>query len=108
MEDWGEVYVEGKAFLGYVEALAFEGYGAMFIIKDHGIGWLPLTALKALKKDSIRLRSVKCQLPEDANPPWPCLGRLSPPAAKGCPVLKIRLRVECEGGRAAKQHECTA
>lgn len=80
-----------------MEALAFEGYGAMVITKDHGIGWLPLTALKALKKDSIRLRSVQCQLPEDANPPWSRLGRLCPPAAKGCPALKIRLRMEWEG-----------
>lgn len=83
----------------------------MVSVKDHAVGCLPLTALEALKKESVKLRSVERQLracPEDANPPWPCLGRLSPPAAKGCPVLKIRLRMESEGGRATKEHECTA
>lgn len=83
----------------------------MVRIKDHAVGCLPLTALEALKKGSVKLRSVKRQLrarPEDANPPWSCLGGLSPPAAKGCPVLKMRLRMESEGDRATKEQERTA
>lgn len=79
--------------------------------KDREVGWLLVFALEALKKESIRLKPIKHQLRtchEDPNPLRSCLRRCSPPVGKWYPVLKIRLRMELEGDRAAEEHERTA
>lgn len=107
---WHEVQVDGEGPCSE-KALASERHGGSGHDKDGGDGRLRVSALAALKKENIMLRSVQCPLKaghEDPHPTWHCLKTLPPPAAEGDPVLKIRLRMELEGWQHDKGAKSTA